>query len=57
MASAALAYAYEKGDVDGVVTDIEEALKISGTKLSSGGEQRGRHHVCIGGQEKFTRTY
>jgi hypothetical protein len=39
MASTALAYAYEKGDVDGVVTDIEEALKISGTKLSSGGNK------------------
>jgi hypothetical protein len=37
MASTALAYAYEKGDVDGVVIDIEEALKLSGTKLSSGG--------------------
>jgi hypothetical protein len=35
MLSTALAYAYTRGDVDGVAVDIEEALNLSGSKLNN----------------------
>jgi hypothetical protein len=38
MMSTALAYAYTRGDVDGIVIDIEEALRLSGSRIKTAGE-------------------
>jgi hypothetical protein len=39
MEATALSYAYDKGEVDGVVIDIEEALQLTGTMLCVGGNK------------------